>query len=78
MDTLARIPSVFKIKELHVFSHSIGGGLYIGYHEPAADRVRRAAALHAEQKHTNITYDEVLDAEIGGILSAETIQEQRR
>jgi hypothetical protein len=69
MDTLASIPSAFKIKELHVFSHSIGGGLYVGYHEPAAETVRRAAALHAEQKHTNITYDEVLNAEIGGILS---------
>jgi len=67
-DTLGSIPSVFKIKELHVFSHSIGGGLYVGYHEPAADRVRRAAAAHADQKHTNITYDEVLNAEIGGIL----------
>jgi hypothetical protein len=67
-DTLSKIPSAFTIKELHVFSHSIGGGLYVGYHEREADRVRRAASLHADQKHVNITYDEVLNAEIGGIL----------
>jgi len=67
-DTLASIPSVFKIKELHVFSHSIGGGLYVGYHERAADRVRRDAAEHARLTGKRITYDEVLNAEVGGIL----------
>src|SRR5438876_3984698 len=69
MDTLSTIPSAFKIRELHVFSHSIGGGLYVGYHEPAATSAREAAAMHAIAKNTKITYDEVLNAEIGGILS---------
>src|SRR5689334_5955755 len=68
-DTLSTIPSAFKIKELHGCSHSIGGGLYVGYHEPAATRTREAAAMHAITKGTKITYDEVLNAEIGGILS---------
>jgi hypothetical protein len=67
-DTLSKIPSVFRIKELHVFSHSIGGGLYVGYHERAANMARDAAARHAEKLHRNISYDEVLNAEIGGIL----------
>ena len=67
-DTLSKIPSAFKIKELHVFSHSIGGGLYVGYHESAANTKREAAAEHARVLGRRITYDEVLNAEIGGIL----------
>jgi hypothetical protein len=70
---LTAIPPNQKIKELHIFSHSIGGGLYIGYHERAAGDSRAAAVARFPHPFTGtearISYDLVLDAEIGGILT---------
>ena len=65
---LSAFPAGFKIKELHVYSHSMGGGIYVGYHEPMANAVREAAARRYLGRTTKISYDEVLDAEVGGIL----------
>src|SRR5436190_6582225 len=58
-----------KIKELHVFSHSIGAGLYVGYHETTATANRMAAMSKYMGTATKITYQEVLDAETGGVLT---------
>ena len=58
-----------KIKELHVFSHSIGAGLYVGYHETTATANRMAAMQRYQGTSAKITYQEVLDAETGGILT---------
>jgi hypothetical protein len=73
--TLSTIPTAFKIRELHVYSHSIGGGLYVGYHEPTASAVRAAAITRSLGRATKITYDEVLNAEVGGILSDHLVQD---
>lgn len=71
---LDAIPATQKIKELHVFSHSIGAGLYIGYHtaESAARRASAAALFPGPYKGASsprIPYQNVVDAEIGGVLT---------
>jgi len=57
-----------KIKELHVFSHSIGAGLFLSYGDPAVDQVRVQALRRAALARRNITYREALEAEVGAIL----------
>ena len=75
MNTLSTIPSLFKIKEFHVYSHSIGGGLYVGYHEATANAVREAALTRSLGQARKISYDEVLNAEVGGILGDHLLRE---
>ncbi len=57
-----------KIKELHVFSHSIGAGLFLSYGDAAVARLRAQAVQRAGRAGRNITYREALDAEVGAIL----------
>jgi hypothetical protein len=57
------------IKELHIFSHSIGGGLYVGYHHPIAETARSNMWASIQASGRNITYMEVLQTEIGGVLT---------
>jgi hypothetical protein len=64
---LIGIPPSRKIKELHVFSHSIGGGLYLGYRLGAAARFRQDALRPFPYPFTpgapRISYDQVLATE---------------
>lgn len=57
-----------KIKELHVFSHSIGAGLFLSYGDAAVAQLRRQAIVRASLFGRNINYREALDAEVGAIL----------
>jgi hypothetical protein len=57
------------IKELHIFSHSIGGGLYVGYHHKDAQAARDAMINTLTAVGRDATYAEVLQTEIGGILT---------
>lgn len=57
------------IKELHIFSHSIGAGLYPGYHDAAANASRNSAFAAAAGSSVNIQYMAVLNAEIGAVLT---------
>jgi hypothetical protein len=57
------------IKELHIFSHSIGAGLYPGYHDPAANASRNSAFNAAAASLVQIDYTSVLNAEIGAVLT---------
>jgi len=79
---LMGVPPTQKIKELHVFSHSIGGGLYVGYHDPTAAARRQAAVNAFPHPFTGtgprISYDQVLDAETGGILTDHLLREPFR
>jgi len=59
----------YKIKELHILSHSIGGGLFLGYGGEEGSTSRINAYNNAARAGRNITYEEVRDAEIGAILS---------
>jgi hypothetical protein len=74
VEAIRATPAGSLIKELHVFSHSIGGGLYVGYHEATAAQNRGAAmaanpARSAKARIGKITYDKVLEAETGGVLT---------
>lgn len=53
------------IKELHIFSHSIGGGLFLGYHDQTLNNNRETFI----KNNPNYTYDDVLIHEIGGLLT---------
>ena len=57
-----------KIKELHIFSHSIGAGLFLSYGDPAVARLRVQAIRRAALARRNITYREAVEAEVGAIL----------
>ncbi len=57
-----------KIKELHVFSHSIGAGLFLSYGDVAVAQLRTRAVQTAARAGRNITYREALDAEVGAML----------
>jgi hypothetical protein len=77
---LSAVPPNQKIKQLHVFSHSIGGGLYVGYHDATAAANRQAAVSAFPTPFPGgtaprIGYDQVLDAETGGILTDHLIRE---
>jgi len=57
------------IAELHIVSHSIGAGLFPGYHVPSIDEYRRNKLLKVIVAKRRITYEEVVDTEIGAILA---------
>jgi hypothetical protein len=55
------------IEELHVFSHSIGAGLFIGYNDPSILASRLATWKLADSLKRKVTFNEVLLTEVGGI-----------
>ncbi len=59
----------FKVGELHIFSHSIGGGLFLSFGDPAVGEIRAKAFDKAQKNLREITYQEVLGAEVGAILT---------
>lgn len=66
--------SKFKIAELHIFSHASGGGLYLGYHNQESGDSRNAAYNFAENiEKRKITYEEVVNAEIGALLTDDLV-----
>jgi len=67
--TIAKLPSGSRIGELHVFSHSIGGGLYLGYHDAAIEQSREFNIALYNGAHNKIPYFAVLNTETGGILT---------
>jgi hypothetical protein len=69
------LPIGQRIKELHIFSHSIGAGLYVGYQEPTASANRTAAMNRFLRSPQRIGYEDVLDAETGGLLTDHLIRD---
>jgi hypothetical protein len=63
-----------KIAELHVFAHSIGGGAFIAYGDAVTDQRRREVFARADNAKRRVTYQEVLDAEIGAILTDDFVR----
>jgi hypothetical protein len=61
--------NTFKIAELHVFSHASGGGLYLGYHNTESGQSRMDAYNRSIVRRKRITYEEVVNAEIGALLT---------
>lgn len=56
-----------KIKELHVFSHAIGAGLFLGYKDNAISAQRINALRTADLAGRKLTYNEVVAIEKGAI-----------
>ncbi len=54
-----------ELTELHIFSHSVGSGLFLGYHDQsiAAERGNFIA------NNPNLTYDQVVEFETGDLLT---------
>jgi hypothetical protein len=63
-----------KIIELHVFAHSIGGGLFLAYGDPTVALGRVATFDKAQALGRRVTYDEVLAAEYGSILTDDLVR----
>ncbi len=61
-----------KIKELHIYSHAFGGGLSLGYGDPAFNATRRAIAAPARGGSAN--YLSVLNNETGIIFTDDLIR----
>ena len=72
IDKIAK--SVFSIRELHIFTHSIGGGLFLSYGEAAMSNARNLAVQRAAQMGRNVTYEEVVNTEAGAILGDHLIR----
>lgn len=56
-----------KIEELHVFSHSISAGLFLGYKDPAIAARRKAIWLVADKAKRKVAYLEAVRTEVGAV-----------
>jgi hypothetical protein len=54
---------------LHIFSHSIGSGIFIAYGDLSVGEVRNLAFDRAYRADRRITFEEVVDAEVGAVLT---------
>jgi hypothetical protein len=72
-EVLEAWPVINKISELHIWSHSIGAGLFLGYHDPtiAADRAALIARIQAAGRRP--TFDEVRNNEVGALFTDDLI-----
>lgn len=55
------------IEELHIFSHAIGAGLFLGYKDPAIAARREAVWKTAFKAKRKVTYHQAVQAEVGAI-----------
>lgn len=70
-----RSPGVsYPLEEFHVFSHSIGAGLFIGYGDPQLNAQRLAAFVRADDAGRRITYGEVIAAEAGAVFTDNLVE----
>lgn len=62
----------FIIKELHILSHSIGGGLFLGYGDPALqeERIKIVDLKHGGRAN----YQSVMNAEKGAVLTDDLVR----
>lgn len=56
-----------EIAELHIFSHSIGAGLFLGYKDAAIAMSRNTLVAHKRKAGVNVTYNEAVRTEVGAI-----------
>lgn len=69
-----RIQSGQKIAELHVFSHSIGGGLFLSYGDHQREEARRLVLQRAQARGRKLSYDEVILNEPGVLFTDNLIR----
>jgi hypothetical protein len=63
----------FYVKELHIFSHSFGAGLALGYRSQEGRNSRMRVYQNALNEGRSVTYEEVLKAEVGIIFTDDLI-----
>ncbi len=56
-----------EIEELHIFSHAIGAGLFLGYKDPIIAASRNTLVAIKSKMGTKVTYSEAVKTEIGAI-----------
>lgn len=56
-----------EIAELHIFSHSIGAGLFLGYRDPVIAAQRNLLVNRAARRGRNISYQQAVNTETGAI-----------
>jgi hypothetical protein len=66
---------VDKIAELHIFAHSIGGGLFLAYGDPAIQANRDRAIEEAASKKRRLHFEEVVNLEVGAVLTDDLLRE---
>lgn len=66
---------VDKIAELHVFAHSIGGGLFLAYGDPAIQTLRDRALDEATRKKVRLYFDQVVNLEEGAVLTDDLLRD---
>lgn len=59
----------FSIKELHIFAHSIGGGLFLAYGDSYAYSLRDAVLAKNDKPGGKATYEDAVNAEVGSVLT---------
>ncbi len=57
------------IKELHIFSHSIGAGMFLGYKDATINILRQATYINPDGSTKPAKYEDVVAAEIGSVLT---------
>jgi hypothetical protein len=67
-NTILTVPSAKqKIAELHIFSHSIGAGLFLGYKDTAVQNRRDNTWRTAFMAGRKVTYLQAVNTEVGGV-----------
>ena len=66
-DALLRLDDTKRLKELHIFSHAMGAGIFLGYKDPQVQAKRVRALLQAKKQGRRVRYIDALNAEIGAI-----------
>lgn len=62
-------PVANKIKELYIWSYSIGAGLFLGYHDPLLSTARNALVAQVTAMGRNPTFEEVRTTEVGALFT---------
>ena len=62
-------PAKARIVELHIFTHAIGAGIFPGYGDASVGSGRQRVATTARRRGSAVTYEEAVNAEVGGILT---------
>ncbi len=60
-------PNKEKISELHVFSHAIGAGLFLGYKDRTISLMRNALVSNKFKAGKKVSYNDVVKTEVGAI-----------
>ena len=72
-EVLEAWPVANKLKELHIWSHSIGAGLFLGYHDPILSIERSVLVARAQAMGRNVNFEEVRNGEVGALFTDDLI-----